>query len=203
MKGLILSTEEVTVSYALHDMKQVPIQVDITGIPEAGYQVGNIYCSPQYAALTGAAEDLENIVFLQMDSIDVSGLAASVTETFYLAEYLPEGISLTAEDEGIVTVTVEISAQSHKQLTLPADSLTILGQEDGKTYHLKGNAHITITGENLDDIHADGLKGTIHVNGLSEGEHKVMVHVDLPNGVILNPSYITVDVDAANASENE
>lgn len=202
VKGVTTNVEEITVSYALHDLRQVPIQVDITGTPASGYQVGNIICTPQYAQITGSAEDLENIIFLQMDSIDVSGRSSSVTETFYLKDYLPEGISLTAEDSGIIQITVEISAQSSRQFTLPSSRLTVLGEEDGKTYDLHGDAHVTIFGNGpiLDGLRNEDLHGTIHVNGLSEGDHKVMVHIPLPEGLILNPSYITVRVTDANAS---
>lgn len=201
--GVSTNIDEITVSYALHDMKQVPIQVEIKGTPAEGYQVGNIICSPQYAELTGAAEDLENLAFLQMNSINVSGLTSSVTETFYLADYLPEGISLLAEDDGVVEVKVEILTQSSKQLTLPASRLTILGEEEDKTYELHGDAHITITGDafTLEELRASDLQGTIHVNGLSAGEHKVMIHTTLPHGLILNPSYITVTVTDETASE--
>lgn len=203
VKGVATNIEEITVSYALHDAKQVPIQVEITGTPASGYQVGDIICYPQYAKVTGAEEDLENLVFLQMDSIDVSGRSSSVTETFYLTDYLPEGISLAAEDNGIVKVTVEISAQSSKQFTLPASRLSILGEENGKTYELHGDAHITVIGDNDDlaELEAADLHGSIYVNGLSAGDHKVMVHVSLPDGLILNPSYITVTVMDADASQ--
>jgi len=203
VKGVSTSVEEILVSYALHDLKQVPIQVEITGTPALGYQVGSIYCNPQYAALTGSAEDLEQLLYLQLDSIDVSGRTYSVTETFHLADYLPEGISLLAGDDGIIEVTVEIAEQSQKQLTLPASALEIIGQEDGKEYILHGDAHITLSGDGpaLEAVRADDLQGSIIVNGLSEGEHRVMIHASLPNGLILNPSYITVTVKDVTVSE--
>lgn len=202
VKGVSTSVEEVLVSYAMHDMKMVPIQVDISGTPAIGYQVGNIQCSPQYAAVTGSAEDLEHIVYLQLDNIDVTGRTSPITETFYLADYLPEGLSLLADDNGVIEVNVDISKQSQKQLTLPASDLRISGQEDGKEYILHGDAHITLTGDGpaLEAIHADDLIGTIYVNNLSEGEHRVMIHTDLPEGLIMNPSYITVTVKDADAS---
>ena len=205
VKGVTTSVAEILISYALHDMKQVPIQVEITGTPASGYQIDSIFCNPQYASLTGAPEDLENIVYLQLDSIHVSGQTSTITETFHLADYLPEGISLAALDDGIAEVTVSISEQSQKQLTFPASELRILGQEDGKEYILHGDAHITITGDGpaLETVHADDLQGTIYVNGLSAGDHRVMIHADLPNGVIMNPSYITVTVKDAAASADE
>lgn len=203
VKGVSTSVEEILVSYAMHDMKMIPIQVDISGTPAVGYQVGDIRCTPQYAAVTGAAEDLEHIIYLQLDNIDVTGRTSPVTETFYLADYLPEGISLLADDSGMIEVTVDIAKQSQKQLTLPASELRILGQEDGKEYILHGDAHITLTGDGaaLDAVHADDLQGTIYVNNLSEGEHRVMIHTDLPDGLIMNPSYITVTVKDADTSE--
>ena len=191
------------VSYALHDMKQVPLQVEISGSPASGYEVGNIYCRPQYAALIGSAEALERIVSLQLDSINVSGLTTSTTRTFRLTDYLPEGVTLMDSNKDTVEVIVEISEQSQKQLTLPASGLKIIGQENGKDYILQGDAHITISGEGsaLESVQADDLQGSIHVNGLSEGDHKVMIHAALPDGLIMNPSYITVTVKETEASE--
>ena len=204
VKGVFIDPEEIMVSYALHDMKQVPLQVEITGSPAPGYQVGNIYCRPQYAALIGSAEALDRIASLQLDSINVSGLTTSTTRTFHLMDYLPEGVTLMDESgKSTVEVTVEISEQSQKQLTLPASGLKIIGQENGKEYILHGDAHITLSGDGpaLESIQADDLQGSINVNGLSAGDHKVMIHASLPDGFLMNPSYITVTVKETEASE--
>ena len=205
VKGVSTDPEEIVVSYALHDMKQVPLQVEITGNPAPGYQVGEVICSPRYAALIGNAEELADLVYLQLDSINVSGRSSAVTETFHLTDYLPEGMTLMGDNDDIVTVTVEITEQSQKQLTIPASHIRILGQENGKTYTLHGDAHITLAGEGtaLDKADADDLRGTIYVNNLSAGEHRVMLHAELPDGLILNPSYITVTVRDASASTEE
>ena len=196
VKGVMTDPEEIMVSYALHDMKQVPLQVEITGTPAPGYQVGDIHCSPRYAALIGNKEELENLMYLQLDSIDVSGQTSAVTEVFHLADYLPEGMTLMAEDDGMVEIIVSISEQSQKQLTLPANKLQMNGKEDGKEYTLHGDAHISLTGNGvaLERVDADDLTGSIYVGGLPAGEHRVMIHAELPNGLILNPSYITVTI---------
>ena len=88
-------------------------------------------------------------------------------------------------------------------MTLPASALEIIGQEDGKEYILHGDAHITLSGDGpaLEAVQADDLQGSIIVNGLSEGDHRVMIHASLPNGLILNPSYITVTVNDVTVSE--
>lgn len=208
VKGVFLSVEEVTVSYGMHDIKEVPIQVEITGNPAGGYQIDTVSCTPQYVQLAGAPEKLNRTISLQLDGIDVSGARSTVKKTFTLADFLPEDITLADPSNKTVTVVVEITAspQTQKQITIPSSRLSILGEENGKTYTLHGDARVSVTGDGsaLDKLDADTLRGTIYVSGLSEGNHKVMVYADLPNGVSLSPSYITVTVtDDADASTNE
>ena len=204
--GVSLNIREVTVSYAVHDAKQVPIQVDITGTPANGYQVGTVSCSPKYAEVTGSKEDLDALLSIHLDSIDVSGRTAAVTKTFNLENYLPDGISLNDDSRSSVQVTVAIeTAQKGKQFTLDESRLTILGQEDGKTYSF-GTAHVTVTGDSssLNGLRAEDLNGSVHVNGMSEGTHRVLVHLDLPNGLNASPVYIDVTVSGdGSASANE
>ena len=204
--GVSLSIREVTVSYAAHDAKQVPIQVDITGTPANGYQVGTVTCTPKYAEVTGAAEDLDALLSIHLDSIDVSGRNAAVTKTFNLENHLPEGISLRDSSNNSVQVTVAIeAAQKGKQFTLDESRLTVLGQEDGKSYSF-GTAHVTVTGDSstLNSLRAEDLNGSVHVNGMSEGTHRVLVHLDLPNGLSASPVYIDVTVSGdGSASDNE
>lgn len=208
VKGVFLSVEEVTASFGMHDIKEVPIQVEITGTPANGYQIDKISCTPQYVQLAGAPEKLNRTISLQLNSIDVSGSRSSIKRTLSLADFLPEDITLADGSNKTVTVTVEISAspQTQKQITIPASRLSILGEENGKTYTLHGDARISVNGESnaLDKLDADTLRGTIYVSGLSEGNHKVMVYADLPGGVSLSPSYIAVTVtNDADASTNE
>lgn len=184
-------------------MKQVPIQVDIVGQPETGYQVGNVYCNPPLASLVGSTEALESIIFLQLDNIDVSGHSNSVTRTFLLDDYLPEGISIAKNYSDTVQVIVNISPQSQRQVVLANENLTILGQESGLTYEIIGEAQITIAGNEPETILPEELMGILHVNGLAIGEHRVMIHTELPDGVELTPSYVTIRISEETPAENE
>lgn len=195
VKGVSTNVLEITVSYALHDVKQVPIQIDITGTPAAGYQVGETSCTPRYAEVTGSPEDLEKLLYLQLGSIDVSGRTASATRAFSLKDYLPEGVSLKEGSPDSVQVVVTVEAQHGKQFTLDSSNLSLRGEEDGKTYTL-GTAHVTISGDNnaLNALQASDLAGTVHVSGLTEGTHRVLIHLDLPSGMSTSPVYIDVTV---------
>ena len=202
VSGITLNPKTVTVSYAVQDVKQLPIQVDITGTPANGYQVGDVSCLPKYAEVTGTPDALAALLFIRLDSIDVSGSTAAVTKTFNLEDYLPNGVTLREGGSVQVTVSVE-PAQKGKSFTLDASCLTILGQEDGKTYTL-GTADVTVSGDSgsLSALQAEDLNGSVHVNGISEGTHSVLIHLDLPNGLSASPTYIDVTV-TGDAPENE
>nr|WP_294682310.1 CdaR family protein [uncultured Anaerotignum sp.] len=204
--GLTLSPKTVTVSYAVHNAKQVPIQVDITGTPANGYQVGDVICTPKYAEVTGSPDALDAMLSIRLDSIDVSGRSAAVTKTFNLENYLPDDISLKEGSSGNVQVTVSVdTAPRGRQFTLDSSHLTILGQEDGKTYSL-GTAHVTVSGDSssLNGLRAEDLNGSVRVSGMSEGTHRVPLHLDLPNGLSASPAYIDVTVTGSeDAPENE
>lgn len=195
VKGVSTNVLEVTVSYALHDVKQVPIQIDITGTPASGYQVGEISCTPKYAEVTGSPKDLEKLLYLQLGSIDVSGRTTSAARAFTLTDYLPEGISLKEGSPNSVQVVVTVEAQHGKQFTLDSSNLSLMGEDDGKTYTL-GTAYVTISGDSntLNALHPSDLAGTVHVNGLTEGTHRVLIHLDLPSGMSASPVYIDVTV---------
>lgn len=205
VKGVSTNIPEITVSFALHDVKQVPIQIDITGTPSNGYQVGEIICTPKYAEVTGSAKDLEKLLYLQLGSIDVSGRTSSATRVLSLADYLPEGIFLKEGSANSVQIVVTIEAQHGKQFTLDASNLTLIGEEDGKTYTL-GTAHVTVSGDNsaLNTLRPSDLQGTVHVGGLTEGTHRALIHLDLPNGLSASPVYIDVTITGeTDLPENE
>ena len=203
ISGIAITPESITASYTFHQMKAVPIQVDIIGEPEIGYQVGSVHCNPSQAMLVGPNEALEGIAFLQLDSINISDHSSSVTRTFRLEDYLPEGITLAENFEATVQILVNISPQSQRQVTLPKGSLTLLGQEDGLVYEIVDDAKITITGDNLETVYPEELQGILHVNGLAPGEHRVMIHTELPQGMELNPSYVAVRISAETTAESE
>ena len=196
--GVSLSIREVTVSFPAANIKQVPILADVTGTPASGYQVSEITCAPAYAQVQGAEEALKSLSSIQLDSIDVSGRTTSVTKTFSLKNYLPEGVA-PAEDNSI-EVTVSIAALEEKTFTLDQDSLTVSGQESGKTYTFD-TARVTVSGSSLSGVRAEDLNASVSVNGLSAGTHRVSVRFDLPDDLRADPVSIEVTVAETGAAE--
>lgn len=201
VNGVSLSIREVTVSFPAADTKQVPILADVTGTPASGYQVSEITCTPAYAQVRGTEEALNALASIQLDSIDISGRTTSVTKTFSLKNYLPEGVSPTEDDD--IQVTVSIATSEEKTFTLDKDSLTVSGRESGKTYTFDA-ARVTVSGSNLSNVRAEDLNASVSVSGLSAGTHRVSVRFDLPDGLRADPVSIEITVtETGNAEEND
>lgn len=205
VRGVTTSVSEVTVSYTLYDAKRIPIQVDITGTPAAGYRVGEITSSPQSIEVIGSEEALRDFVVLQMEGIDISGRSLTLTRNYRLADYLPEGVSLREGAAENVRIVVEIGQQESREVTLAADRLTLLGQEEGLEYTVEGDITLTISGEQeaLDALQAESLQGTANVAGLSEGSHAAIVHVELPEGLAAALAYADITVSGGEPAAEE
>lgn len=203
VRGVSTDISEVTVSYTLYDAKSVPIQVDITGVPAAGYKVGVITSSPQSIEVVGAEEALRDMVVLQMDSIDISGRWLTLTRNYRLADYLPHGVLLKEGTPENVRIVVEIKQQASREVTLPAERIAVLGQEEGLDYALEESVTLTVSGEQeaLDALQEETLHGTVNAAGLSAGSHAAIVHVELPEGLTAGLAYAEVTVSGAPEEE--
>ena len=76
-----------------------------------------------------------------------------------------------------------------------AANLTLEGKEEQKSYTFD-TTELTVSGEEaaLQALTSHNLHGILHVNGLEEGEHRIMVHIDLPEGLSALPAYINVTI---------
>ncbi len=203
VRGVTINTAEVTVSYTMHGAKQVPVMVDITGVPAAGHKIGEVTSSPQSVELIGTNEALDKITALQLESIDISGRTLTLTRNYRLADYLPEGVRVKEGTEENVRIVVEIGQQESREVILQPEQLEILGQEDGLEYRLENSVTLIVSGEQeaLDALQPETLHGTVNAAGLSEGTHTAIVHVELPEGLTAGLTYANISISAAAAEE--
>lgn len=196
VRGVTTGVSEVTVSYTLYDSKHVPVQVDITGTPAAGYKVGEITSSLRSVEVVGTAEALEELVVIQMEGIDISGRSQSLTRNYRVADYLPQGVQMKEGTPENIRITVEIGQQASREITLGREQLSILGQEEALEYQLEDSVTLTVSGEQdvLEALQPETLQASVNVAGFSAGTHAAIVHVELPEGLTAGLTYTNVTV---------
>lgn len=195
VKDVSINIRDVKISYSLQEPKQVPIQIEVTGTPAAGYQIGKITCVPASAQIIGKAENLTNISAIQPHAIDISGLTESASHMLTLADYLPEGLSVAEGSGTVAQVVVEIIPLSSKQITLEPASLTLTGTEEEKLYTVEA-VQLTVSGktEALDSLQPEAVTASADVTGLTDGTHTVPLQLKLPEGLTAEDVTVTVTI---------
>lgn len=206
VKGISLGISEVSVTYHALNIKTVPIKVNISGTPAEGYELGETTCTPQTIEVVGGAEMLTDFVYLQLPDIDISGYSADVSKSFEVADYLPEGVQIKNGTSSAILIDVQILGVNSREITVGSEQLTIQKQEKGKDYQLSGSTNVNIIGDEelIHSIDEGTLTGTVDVSGLTVGQHKALISLDLPEGVTAGYAYIDVIVtEEAAVRDNE
>lgn len=205
VSGVTFSVDTVTVSYSLNEAKQVPVQVSVTGSPAEGYHMGEVTCTPKTVSVIGAKEDLDKLNVISLDQIDVSGATSSISHTFQLADYLPEGVKLEEGSSSSVQVLVHVEKGEEKTVTVSSDQIHLINAQDGYQYHLPENITVAINGEAglISGVEGSELTGQVDVSNLTEGEHTVTVDWSLPSGITAENSIITIEVTAVGGDESD
>lgn len=196
VKGVTTEVAEITVSYGAQNWKRIPIQVNVSGVPGEGYEVGEVIATPTMIEVTGETAVLASLSYLQVADIDVTGSTTAVEKTITLSDYLPQGITLKEGTSTTVHIVVQMVNSRSRDLTIDASRLVPTGEEEGKSYSLSGTVKITLSGAGdiLNDITQEELTGTVDVSGLSAGHHRVLAELVLPYGVTASAGYIDVTV---------
>ena len=205
VNGVTFSVDTVTVSYSLNEAKQVPVQVSVTGSLADGYHLGEITCTPKTVSVIGAKEDLDKLNVISLDQIDVSGATSSISHTFQLSDYLPEGVKLEEGSSAVVQVFVHVDRGEEKTVTVSSDQIHLTNGQDGYQYHLPDSISVSINGEasQLAAVEGSDLSGQVDVSALTEGEHTVSIDWNLPSGITADSSTVTIEVTAAGSDESD
>ena len=205
VSGVTFSVDTVTVSYSLNEAKQVPVQVFVTGSPADGYHLGEITCTPKTISVIGAKEDLAKLNVISLDQIDVSGATSSISRTFQLSDYLPEGVKLEEGSSAVVQVLVHVDRGEEKTVTVSSDQIHLTNPQDGYQYHMPDSISVSINGEasQLAAVEGSDLSGKIDVSALTEGEHTVSIDWNLPSGITADNSTVTMEVTAVGGDESD
>ena len=183
----------------------MPVQVSVTGSPADGYHLGEITCTPKTISVIGAKEDLAKLNVISLDQIDVSGATSSISRTFQLSDYLPEGVKLEGGSSAVVQVLVHVDRGEEKTVTVSSDQIHLTNPQDGYQYHMPDSISVSINGEasQLAAVEGSDLSGQIDVSALTEGEHTVSIDWNLPSGITADNSTVTMEVTAVGGDESD
>ena len=186
--------------------KEVPVEIEYMGVPEDGYMAtGEVESSVPTVRIAGTASALVGIsaITVPEDRMNITGQSSDLVDIINLKEYLPSNVRLANKSfDGKITATVYIEPIDTKDLTIPADNISITGVPDGMEAEVTSTAeeyNITVSGltRNVSIVRDSSVTGVLDLNqwmednGLEEltpGNYTIPVTFNLSED-------ITVDTD--------
>lgn len=140
--------------------KEVPVEIEYMGVPEDGYMAtGEVESSVPAVRIAGTASALVGIsaITVPEERMNITGQSDDLVDIINLKEYLPSNVRLANKSfDGKITATVYIEPIDTKDLTIPADNISITGVPDGM------EAEVTSTAEEY-DITVSGLTRDVSI----------------------------------------
>lgn len=186
--------------------KEVPVEIEYMGVPEDGYMAtGEVESSVPTVRIAGTASALVGIsaITVPEDRMNITGQSGDLVDIINLKEYLPSNVRLANKSfDGKITATVYIEPIDTKDLTIPADNISITGVPDGMEAEVTSTAeeyNITVSGltRDVSILRDSSVTGVLDLNqwmednGLEEltpGNYTIPVTFNLSED-------ITVDTD--------
>lgn len=186
--------------------KEVPVEIEYMGVPEDGYMAtGEVESSVPTVRIAGTASALVGIsaITVPEERMNITGQSGDLVDIINLKEYLPSNVRLANKSfDGKITATVYIEPIDTKDLTIPADNISITGVPDGMEAEVTSTAeeyNITVSGltRDISILRDSSVTGVLDLNqwmednGLEEltpGNYTIPVTFNLSED-------ITVDTD--------
>lgn len=186
--------------------KEVPVEIEYMGVPEDGYMAtGEVESSVPTVRIAGTASALVGIsaITVPEERMNITGQSDDLVDIINLKEYLPSNVRLANKSfDGKITATVYIEPIDTKDLTIPADNISITGVPDGMEAEVTSTAeeyNITVSGltRDVSILRDSSVTGVLDLNrwmednGLEEltpGNYTIPVTFNLSED-------ITIDTD--------
>ena len=190
--NISLSQETAEVRASIYSTKKVPLVVNVTGQPPAGYRYEGIK-TEDTVLIRGSKSALESISSVSAEYIDISGLTA--TAEVKLSLILPEGVELSSKaKQPVAEVYIEGEASSSVSIKSSSVDIRNLDEDTYDARIISGNISISVAG--VENAAESDFTLSINLRGLDAGEHEVPLTVKYKgNGSVTSaPDTVTVRI---------
>ena len=190
--------------------KEVPVEIEYMGVPEDGYMAtGEVESSRSTVKIAGTASALLGVsaITVPEDRMNITGQSSDLVDIINLKEYLPANVRLADKSfDGKITATVYIEPIATKDLSVPAENITISGVPEGMEAEITTEAEtydITVSGldRDISILRDDTVTGVLdlekwmddnNVEELTPGNYTIPVTFNLSEDIMVENSFPNV-----------
>ncbi|HET9201376.1 MAG TPA: CdaR family protein [Dehalococcoidia bacterium] len=192
--GVVLETQtaDAVIEIERETLQQtVPVVVETTGTPAAGFRLSDLNVTPLTVVISGPLQALADLENISTEAIDLNDASESFTEEVALD--LPDDVS-AVPDSVTVEVTIEQSTAEATLGVAPRFINTAPGLTSSTSTAI---VLVTVSGplNVLQDISPEAVQVVVDLAGLGPGTYTLTPVVQVPDGVTfirVSPVQITV-----------
>ena len=173
-----------------------------SGTPADGYQIKNIYTTPEEITVAGSEEALAkladegNTIEIPEDYTSVAGQRSDVETTVDLSDVLADVTDLKVSSSSSASVTVHVTVMPNESREFELDVDQIETSNLQSTYTVLYDQtqlaiRIKASDKNLAKLDTSQINASIDLNGMGVGDYEVPVKITLPDGYELVDSVKT------------
>ena len=173
-----------------------------SGTPADGYQIKNIYTTPEEITVAGSEEALAkladegNTIEIPEDYTSVAGQRSDVETTVDLSDVLADVTDLKVSSSSSASVTVHVTVMPNESREFELDVDQIETGNLQSTYTVLYDQtqlaiRIKASDKNLAKLDTSQINASIDLNGMGVGDYEVPVKITLPDGYELVDSVKT------------
>lgn len=181
---LTLSSSTVTVEAKILNTKEVYIKYQTSGTPAHNYRINRVELNPAKVNVKGTVAALNALTSIDIPgaALNIEGASDDIATEVDISEYLPDNVELVDVDQRVVSVTVFIDEYQTRTYQVPTANITLKDIPSGTTTKWNSTLmDVEISGlkSDLDSLKAAEIKGAVSLSGMSAGEHKVAISLEL------------------------
>ena len=180
IKEVVVNPSQMDVNVPIRKTKAIGVKVKTVGNLNHNFTIASIKILPDRLEVTGSAADLNKIQNLNTEDIDLSKINKSTTMEARVI--LPEGLSLVSNGEAIVKVEINLNKIVQKSIILDIKYNNLNEKYDVKLEKDKTTIVISGTEAVINSLDLKKISATVDLANLIEGQHNVIVSVDMPAG---------------------
>ena len=194
---------EITVAVDLwRKRSNIAFKANYSGKPADGFHVLGITTTPETVTVVGTDDALEklkdngDIIEIPAELVPVEGAKEDLAISLDIAEFLPEGLRLSQNTAGTMTVNLTVLSDESREIKIDVDDvatdnlandLTLSYDQAEVTVRVEGPGNI------INALKPADIKASLDLAGLAEGEHSLKMNFELPSDVSLQEE-VTVKV---------
>ena len=185
---LTFSDSTIRVRAKLLQKKKIPVKVQVSGEPAAGYELVSADCLPEEIEIAGQEKILEKIseVVIPVDITGFTTTSAGLEQELPVGDYLDEDVDIPEEYQK-VSVKMTLEKVQQRELQIWTTKILMSNVEDGYLASIYGSVdfvYLTFEGREslLKELSENTISAYVDCSGLKEGLHSLSVKAKSDNG---------------------